>query len=355
MGSAQCVFREDIQAAPELPNGILEVTISVYQLNLLGSGFINSLGSFIVGAYHSAVVVGGEEWAFGGHTDELKSGVYKIPPTLDPHHVFFQKVVMGRMEGTREQVRDLITAFALQPQWRGTAYDLLERNCNHFASSLCWLLLRRRPPFWINSTVDTMARKMRVQRVEHAALKGALEAYIRKNGEDASPMAVDTQAFADEFLAVFGQVWRAKWAAGQKAAVRCGIDEDPEQLRSEFESESLAGAAGVAGTAATILATVLSMGAAARNEVPEVGLSVYDDVWGRESSRLIQHWRAEAMEGVLDVGGGTEERKQTVEAAITCAKLAAHEACDRKCVGVCGPRADTCCDCTSSRSGRTYC
>lgn len=49
-----------------------------------------------------------------------------------------------------ETLRHILTQLDECPEWRGTAYDLLRRNCNTFSDELCMLLTGRRTPGWIN-------------------------------------------------------------------------------------------------------------------------------------------------------------------------------------------------------------
>ena len=39
-------------------------------------------------------------------------------------------------------------------QFQGVSYHLLQTNCNHFSSELCYALCGKRPPFWINRLAD---------------------------------------------------------------------------------------------------------------------------------------------------------------------------------------------------------
>ncbi|CAK9086067.1 unnamed protein product, partial [Durusdinium trenchii] len=57
----------------------------------------------------------------------------------------------------------------------GPRYQLFENNCNHFCSDLCWALLRRRPPDWINRTAEKCARQNRLkhskEQAQHARVR----------------------------------------------------------------------------------------------------------------------------------------------------------------------------------------
>ena len=38
----------------------------------------------------------------------------------------------------------------LKEKWLGTEYDLIRKNCNHFSSAVCMLLVGRPIPSWVN-------------------------------------------------------------------------------------------------------------------------------------------------------------------------------------------------------------
>ena len=41
-------------------------------------------------------------------------------------------------------------------RYMGSLYHLLQTNCNHFSSDLCYALVGKRPPAWINRLADVM-------------------------------------------------------------------------------------------------------------------------------------------------------------------------------------------------------
>jgi hypothetical protein len=52
------------------------------------------------------------------------------------------------------RVLNLVEEMKREPEWYGTAYDLLSRNCNHFTNELCYRLTGRRPPAWISARLS---------------------------------------------------------------------------------------------------------------------------------------------------------------------------------------------------------
>jgi hypothetical protein len=58
-----------------------------------------------------------------------------------------ESIVVGETELTPQEVQEVVQA--LGAQYRGNAYHLLERNCNHFSDELCYKLTGRHPPPWV--------------------------------------------------------------------------------------------------------------------------------------------------------------------------------------------------------------
>ncbi|CAE8598460.1 unnamed protein product, partial [Polarella glacialis] len=130
--------------------------------------------------------------AYGGHDDEGKSGVYRCEPEMNSDYQFYSRSVLGQLRGTREQLLSRIRDIGSSPKWAGPQYDLIEHNCNHFASDLCWNLLGRRPPTWVNETAESLARSRRRTRVEQEALRLSLASYGSRFKSD-----TDTELNAD--------------------------------------------------------------------------------------------------------------------------------------------------------------
>jgi len=101
-----------------------------------------------VGVFHTGVEVYGIEYAYGGHDYDV-SGVFATNPREAPGAVYFRESVhMGETDLTPAQVQQLVQQMG--SHYKGNAYHLLQKNCNHFASDLCLQLLGRPAPAWIN-------------------------------------------------------------------------------------------------------------------------------------------------------------------------------------------------------------
>lgn len=100
-----------------------------------------------MGLYHSGVSVYGKEYCYGGHPDS-HTGVFAVPPKTAPDARFRQTITIGRTALSPHQVAELVDAMA--HVWKGNLYNLLTRNCNHFASDLCERLTGAPAPDWVN-------------------------------------------------------------------------------------------------------------------------------------------------------------------------------------------------------------
>jgi hypothetical protein len=98
---------------------------------------------------HSGVVVNGKEYAYGGHDQAGISGVYWTSPgTVPPGGTFRSETLHGFTFAPQAEIDAIIRE--VSNEFQGTAYNILTRNCNHFASSLCQRLTGRAAPAWLN-------------------------------------------------------------------------------------------------------------------------------------------------------------------------------------------------------------
>ncbi|CAE8583963.1 unnamed protein product, partial [Polarella glacialis] len=89
------------------------------------------------------------EWSFGCWHDEERSGsgVVNVEPKQDPGHCFRQTVKLPNTKLSKAEVAELIEDLRLA--FPGSGYDLLRRNCCHFADVFCQRLGVGRIPGWI--------------------------------------------------------------------------------------------------------------------------------------------------------------------------------------------------------------
>merc|ERR1712118_537591 len=108
------------------------------------------------GIFHVGVEVGGMEWAFGYSDIESLPGISCVLPGTNPQHRFRETLIQGLTSFSPEEVADLISEFI--EEWPGDDYDLLRRNCCHFADEFCQRLGVGRIPRWIHRFARIGAR-----------------------------------------------------------------------------------------------------------------------------------------------------------------------------------------------------
>lgn len=338
---------------PSLPAGVFEVRVSVYKLQLTGVGFLDRIGASLAGTYHTGLVVCGEEYAFGGHDDPSQTGVYTTRPEMNTDYMFYQRIVSGRLEMAISKVKRIVDELAASPQWLGTAYNLTERNCNHFASDLCWALLRTRPPEWINKTAENICLDSKRRRCEHAALTKAMVKYRATYRDWVGETAMEPQEpkpmggsrtdedlpggkiFEDTFSMTFELVWKRRYGEIAKSRNTCPMDVDPVVHRKALEDRTIEQAIKAAEAAAEVVARAAREAQEVRQLVEPVlpgdALAAWDLAWANRSAALLRSWREDATQGVLDPDPDSEQgrqRDEQVRRALDEAKEAAQDAWD---------------------------
>ena len=100
------------------------------------------------GAFHVGVEVDGIEWSYGRTFRDSRPGVVGVPPRKDPNHSFRQTIPLGSARMSMEQLNKLITE--LIEDYPGRSYDVLRRNCCHFADDFCRRLSVSPLPSWVH-------------------------------------------------------------------------------------------------------------------------------------------------------------------------------------------------------------
>eukprot|EP00928_Gymnodinium_smaydae_P057846 TRINITY_DN41073_c0_g1_i1.p1 TRINITY_DN41073_c0_g1~~TRINITY_DN41073_c0_g1_i1.p1 ORF type:complete len:438 (+),score=98.66 TRINITY_DN41073_c0_g1_i1:56-1315(+) len=140
------------------------------------------------GVFHAGVEVLGLEWSYGFSDDETRPGVSCNKPRLHPCHHYRQTVVLGKTELSEGEIGALLSS--MLEEYPGDDYDLLRRNCVHFASDFARRLGVGSVPGWvcrlatIGAGVETALQKARgipgldgaMERVMGAVLPEAPEA-----------------------------------------------------------------------------------------------------------------------------------------------------------------------------------
>ena len=124
------------------PAGVT-VKLNVYDLDSPGNEFLSALG---LGLYHTGVEVDGREYSYGagyGIGDARPRSAAQNPGVAR----FRGSYVMGQAESLRALGR---AVDELRGRFPASAYDLVQRNCNHFTDALVFALCGRHTPGWVN-------------------------------------------------------------------------------------------------------------------------------------------------------------------------------------------------------------
>lgn len=128
----------------------LPVTLHVYDL---GRGQLKAAGTHWAGAFHAAVEVNGKEWSFGAA--EKGTGVFSNAPRKCTMHTYKESIPMGDTALDAAAIDSLLVD--LGKEWSGSSYDLLHKNCCHFADHFCVSLGVGGTPPWLNRAANAGA------------------------------------------------------------------------------------------------------------------------------------------------------------------------------------------------------
>lgn len=63
-------------------------------------------------------------------------------------------MLVGETHLGAQEVQDLVQSMGMK--YKGCAYHLLQRNCNHFSEELTWRLCRQRLPTWVSPLLGNL-------------------------------------------------------------------------------------------------------------------------------------------------------------------------------------------------------
>lgn len=99
------------------------------------------------GVFHAGVEVNGLEWSFAYQPQRTRYGVECNCPKMHPLHHFRQTVAMGITNCSEDDITKIIAQMV--EEYPGDDYDLLRRNCCHFADDFCQRLGVGNIPLWV--------------------------------------------------------------------------------------------------------------------------------------------------------------------------------------------------------------
>ncbi len=113
--------------------------LNVYDLSPVNE-YLYAIG---MGLHHSGVEILGKEYSFASG-----GGVFDSTPKEAPGATFRESIELGSFEGGSAEVSSAISD--IRDEFGPDRYNLIRRNCNHFANALVWRLLKRTIPGHVN-------------------------------------------------------------------------------------------------------------------------------------------------------------------------------------------------------------
>ncbi|KAL1340364.1 hypothetical protein HN51_026760 [Arachis hypogaea] len=128
-------------------NGVVSGSVPVY-LNVYDLTPINGYAYwFGLGVYHSGVEVHSVEYAFGAH-EYSSTGIFEGEPKRCEGFRFRKTILIGKTDMGPNEVRAVMEELAAD--YKGNAYNLITKNCNHFCNDTCLRLTGNPIPSWVN-------------------------------------------------------------------------------------------------------------------------------------------------------------------------------------------------------------
>eukprot|EP00584_Thalassiosira_punctigera_P010055 CAMPEP_0172543962 /NCGR_PEP_ID=MMETSP1067-20121228/14228_1 /TAXON_ID=265564 ORGANISM="Thalassiosira punctigera, Strain Tpunct2005C2" /NCGR_SAMPLE_ID=MMETSP1067 /ASSEMBLY_ACC=CAM_ASM_000444 /LENGTH=250 /DNA_ID=CAMNT_0013330455 /DNA_START=13 /DNA_END=765 /DNA_ORIENTATION=- len=120
-----------------------KVILNVYDLSP-ANDYLYSVG---MGLHHSGVEILGKEYSFASG-----GGIFDSSPKEAPGAKFREAIELGAFDGGSSELQSAISE--LRDEFGPDRYNLIRRNCNHFANALVWRLLGRTIPGHVNRLAD---------------------------------------------------------------------------------------------------------------------------------------------------------------------------------------------------------
>ena len=101
-----------------------------------------------LGLHHSGIEVNGTEYSFGSGG----AGIFESPPRVAPGAKFRQQIELGSYDGGSRELQQALDD--LRSDFGAGDYNLIKKNCNHFANALSWKLLQKTIPGYVNRIAE---------------------------------------------------------------------------------------------------------------------------------------------------------------------------------------------------------
>ena len=107
----------------------------------------NMLYAIGFGLHHSGVEIMGDEYSFASG-----AGIFQSIPKDAPGAQFRESIELGHFDGGTQELKTAISE--VRNDFGPDDYNLVRKNCNHFANALTWALLGRSIPAHVNRLAD---------------------------------------------------------------------------------------------------------------------------------------------------------------------------------------------------------
>jgi hypothetical protein len=87
------------------------------------------------------------EYAFGAH-EHASTGIFEGEPKKCEGFRYRKTILIGKTDKDIDEVRNLMVELAAE--YKGNAYNLITKNCNHFCDDACVRLTGNSIPSWVN-------------------------------------------------------------------------------------------------------------------------------------------------------------------------------------------------------------
>jgi hypothetical protein len=100
-----------------------------------------------LGLHHSGVEIMGSEYSFASG-----AGIFESSPKFAPGAKFREQIDLGSFDGGQAELKKAIST--LRDDFGSDDYNLIRKNCNHFANALTWKLMNKAIPGHVNRLAD---------------------------------------------------------------------------------------------------------------------------------------------------------------------------------------------------------